>query len=70
MDETILGLVAGELGVRLLPANVMNLQRTGVVYRKIQGQLPIFKMANAWRRDNQSKILSNFLNVVREVSGK
>ncbi|MBN4003851.1 LysR family transcriptional regulator [Nostoc sp. LPT] len=65
---TILGLVAGEIGVALLPANVMNLQRTGVVYRKIQGQLPVFKIAIAWRRDNQSKILSNFLNVVREVS--
>lgn len=65
---TILSLVAGEIGVALLPANVMNLQRSGVVYRKIQGKLPMFKIAIAWRRDNQSKILSNFLNVVREVS--
>ncbi|MBC1241638.1 LysR family transcriptional regulator [Nostoc sp. 2RC] len=67
---TILGLVAGEIGVTLLPANVMNLQRIGVVYRKIQGQSPIFKMAIAWRRDNQSKVLANFLKVVREVSCK
>lgn len=65
---SILSLVAGEIGVTLLPANVMNLQRTGVVYRKISGQLPVFQIAMTWRRDNQSKILSNFLNVVREVS--
>ena len=64
---TILGLVAGELGVALLPANVMNLQRTGVVYRKLQGQSPVFQIAITWRRDNPSKILSNFLNVVRAV---
>jgi DNA-binding transcriptional LysR family regulator len=67
---TVLSLVAGEIGVALLPANVMNLQRTGVVYRKIQGQSPVFQMAIAWRRDNQSKILSNFLNVVRAVVHK
>ena len=64
---TVLCLVAGELGVALLPANVMNLQRTGVAYRKLQGQSPVFKIAIAWRRDNPSKILSNFLNVVRAV---
>jgi DNA-binding transcriptional LysR family regulator len=64
---TVLGLVAGEIGVALLPANVMNLQRTGVLYRQLQGQSPVFQMAIAWRRDNPSKILSNFLNVVRAV---
>lgn len=66
--STVLGLVASEMGVAVLPANVMNLQRTGVVYRKIAGNMPIFQMAMVWRQDNDSKILSNFLNVVREVS--
>ncbi|BAY23414.1 LysR family transcriptional regulator [Calothrix sp. NIES-2100] len=65
---TVLGLVASEMGVALLPANVMNLQRTGVVYREIIGKVPMFQMAIAWRRDNHSKILFNFLNVVREIS--
>ncbi|MGB5962894.1 MAG: LysR family transcriptional regulator [Coleofasciculaceae cyanobacterium] len=67
--STVLALVAGEIGVALLPANVMNLQRTGVVCRQLQGQLPVFQMTVAWRRDNPSKILPNFLNVVREVAG-
>jgi len=67
---TILGLVAGEMGVALLPANVINLQRSGVVYRIIPEQLPVFQMAIVWLRNNQSKILSNFLEVTREISQK
>jgi len=65
---TVLGLVASEMGVALLPANAMNLQRTGVVYREIAGKVPIFQMAMVWRKDNYSQILLNFLNVVRYVS--
>lgn len=67
---TIISLVAGEIGVALLPANVMNLQRTGVVYQNISGNLPMFQTAIVWRKDNRSKILSNFLKVVTEVSCK
>lgn len=66
---TVLSLVASEMGVALLPANVINLQRTGVVYREITGKVPTFQMAMIWRQDNHSKILLNFLEVVRDVSG-
>ena len=58
---TVLSLVASEMGVALLPANVINLQRTGVVYREITGKVPTFQMAMIWRQDNHSKILLNFL---------
>jgi DNA-binding transcriptional LysR family regulator len=64
---TVLALVAGEIGVALLPANVMNLQRTGVVYRNLEGQAPVFQMAIVWRRDNSSNVLSNFLSIVRAI---
>lgn len=66
---TVLSLVASEMGVALLPANVMNLQRTGVVYREILGKVPMFQIAMVWRKDNDSQILLNFLNVVRYISG-
>ncbi len=66
--STVLSLVASEMGVALLPANVKNLQRTGVVYREIIEMVPTFQMAVVWRRDNHSKILLNFLNIVRKVS--
>jgi DNA-binding transcriptional LysR family regulator len=65
---TVLALVAGGVGVALLPANVMNLQRTGVVYREIAGLPPVFQLAIVWRRDNLSQILPNFVEVVRRVA--
>ncbi len=67
---TVLSLVASEMGVALLPANVRNLQRTGVVYREIIENVPMFQMVMVWRQDNHSKILHNFLNIVRKISGQ
>src|SRR5918992_5292231 len=34
--QTIVGLVAGEIGVALVPASLRNLHRKGVVYREVQ----------------------------------
>jgi DNA-binding transcriptional LysR family regulator len=65
--STVLSLVAGGVGISLLPANAQNLQRTGVVFRVIKEQSPIFQMAMVWRRNDSSVILHNFLEVVREV---
>lgn len=66
--STVLSLVAGGVGISLLPANAQNLQRTGVVFRFIQEQSPIFQMAMVWRRNDSSEILHNFLEVVRNVA--
>ncbi|KAB8331279.1 LysR family transcriptional regulator [Scytonema tolypothrichoides VB-61278] len=63
---TLLGLVAGGVGVALLPANAQNLQRTGVVYRTIQGQNLTRQVAVVWRRDNESVILQKFLEVTKD----
>lgn len=65
---TILGLVAGGVGVALLPANAQYLQRQGVVYRPIQGQTATVQMAAFWQRDNPSVILHNFIEVVRNAT--
>lgn len=63
--STVLSLVAGGVGISLLPANAQNLQRTGVVFRLIQEQSPIFQIAMVWRRNDSSIILHNFLEVAR-----
>ena len=65
---TILGLVAGELGIALLPANVRNIRRKGVVYRPIIGAAPTVKMDVVWRRNDTSVILKNFLKITKEIS--
>lgn len=65
---SILGLVAGGIGVALLPANAQNLQRKGVVYKPIKGQTPTVQMAVVWRRDDSSVILRKFLEVTKEIT--
>ncbi len=64
---TILGFVAGEVGVALLPANAKNLRRKGVVYRKIQGESTTIQMDVTWRRNDTSAVLMNFLEVTKAV---
>ena len=62
--STVLSLVSGEVGLSLLPANVQNLQRTGVVYRPLQGKSPILEIGAVWRKDNPSVVLQNFLTAL------
>ncbi|WP_347566182.1 LysR substrate-binding domain-containing protein [Scytonema sp. UIC 10036] len=66
---TILGLVAGGVGVALLPANAQNLQRKGVVYKSIKGKTLTVQMAAFWRHNNSSAILREFLKVTKTVTG-
>ena len=65
---TILGLVAGGVGIALLPANAQNLQRKGVVYKNIAESTPTIPMAAVWRRDDASPTLREFLEVTKEVT--
>jgi DNA-binding transcriptional LysR family regulator len=67
---TIFSLVVAGVGVAILPANVQNLQRRGVVYRAIQGAHLTRQISVIWRRDNSSVVLREFLKVVQEVSGR
>jgi DNA-binding transcriptional LysR family regulator len=65
---TILGLVAGEVGISILPSSVQNLQRKNVVYRSIQGETPMQRLHLAWRRYNASPILKKFIEVAQAVA--
>lgn len=64
---TVLSLVAGGVGVALLPSNVQNLQRTGVVYKPIKGANLSREIVVVWRQENSSPVLHEFLNVIREL---
>jgi DNA-binding transcriptional LysR family regulator len=63
---TILSLVVAEIGIAILPSNVQNLQRQGVVYRTIEDVHLSRQISAIWRRDDSSTILPEFLKVVRE----
>ncbi len=64
---TILGLVAGGIGISILPFSVQNLQRKGVVYRPLATQTIAHQLTAVWRSDNYSAILSKFVEVIQEI---
>src|SRR5215213_4844983 len=64
--QTIVGLVAGGIGVALVPASLRNLHRRGVVYRAVKGLSPTVALGMVWRGDDLSPVLSSFLQVARE----
>ncbi len=47
---------------------VQNIQRIGVVYRKLQELTPKVETAVVWRQEDDSSVLREFLKVVRTVS--
>jgi DNA-binding transcriptional LysR family regulator len=61
---TILGLVAGEIGISILPSSVENLQRKGVVYRPLIEETTAKRLNAIWRCDDSSAILSKFVQIL------
>jgi DNA-binding transcriptional LysR family regulator len=65
---TILGLVAGEIGVSILPFSVQNLQRKGVVYRPLIEETIVDRLTAVWQIDNTSAILAKFVQIIERHS--
>ncbi len=65
--QTIVSLVAAGFGVALVPASLQNLQRVGVIYRRIQGATPAAELAMIWRKNASLPVLQTFMAVVKEV---
>ena len=63
--QTIISLVSAGLGVALVPASLMDLRRSGVVYCQLRERSPQITVALAWRRDNRSVCLANFVATAR-----
>jgi DNA-binding transcriptional LysR family regulator len=66
--QTIVGLVAGGLGVALVPASLQNLGRIGVTYKRIKDLSLAVEMGVVWRPDNASTVLRAFLEIVEEIA--
>ena len=66
--QTIISLVAAELGLALVPACLQNVHRNGVIYRPLQGQTPKTGLYLAWRQHDSSSVLSAFLSSVRKTT--
>ncbi|BDI34203.1 LysR family transcriptional regulator [Capsulimonas corticalis] len=66
--QTALGLVAGNLGVAIVPASVSRLPWPGVVYKPLPPPAPTTEMAVAYRDGPLSPALANFLEIVHAVA--
>ena len=64
--QTAVGLVAGGLGVALVPSSFRECLRVrGVVYRSIAGKTPVAEMIAVWRTGNMSRLLARFRRELR-----
>ena len=59
--QTIISLVSAGMGVALVPESIMSLKRPGVIYRRVRGARPLLEVGLAWRGDNPSAVLRNFV---------
>lgn len=64
--QTIVSLVAAEMGVAIVPLSLQNLQRQGVVYKLLQEPTPMVEVTVVWRTE-PAPTVQRFLQVVRQV---
>lgn len=63
--QTIVSLIAGGMGVSIVPASLQSLRRTGVVYRRLEPPVPTIDLAVMWRPDDETPALRSFLEIDR-----
>jgi DNA-binding transcriptional LysR family regulator len=67
-EPIVMQFVADGLGVALLPEQITGLPHEGVVFRPLSPPLRR-ESAIAWRADNPSKALKDYIQIVKELSG-
>ncbi len=67
-QPTMIGLVAAGIGIAFVSASMQTISRPGVVYRQLQEEAPTLQLAIAWKNEQKSPVLQNFLNVVNDWS--
>ncbi|MDJ0633760.1 MAG: LysR family transcriptional regulator [Xenococcaceae cyanobacterium MO_188.B29] len=67
-QPTMIGLVAAGIGVSLVSESLQNINRPGVVYRKLDVTTPELELVAAWKKEKVSPVLPKFLQVVTEIT--
>ena len=65
--HTIVSLVSGGIGVALVPSCVQVLHREGVVYRPLQGERTPIETGAAWRTQDDSSIVREFMRYLPKL---
>ena len=68
--QTIVSLVSANFGIALVPGSVSNLQRTGVDYVELAGDVPMLETGLAWREGDTGPVLGAFLGVVENLASE
>lgn len=63
--QTVVSLVSSGLGVAIVPASLLNLRRSGVVYRAVRDAHKKIELRLAWRRDTRSASLGRFVEMAK-----
>ena len=63
-----LSLVAAGLGIAVLPSTMQSVRIAGIVYRRLRAPVPKAFLGLAFRRNDPSPVLKQFLNVVRSIA--
>lgn len=66
--QTIIALVAGGLGVSLVPSSLTRLHRADVAYRPVRPVERVVHLAVAWRGDDIRPTTSNFVNLALDLA--
>ncbi len=66
--QTIISLVAAEMGVAIVPASMQNFQRKGVVYKSLPESTCMVAIALIWR-NAPTQAVQRFLEVARQSGG-
>jgi DNA-binding transcriptional LysR family regulator len=64
--HTALSLVSAGMGITLVPYSIQDFHINGIVYRQLKDPISPLETALAWRKDERSSIVHNFLNLVKE----
>jgi len=62
----LIGLVAANMGISLVPASAQFVRSQGVVYRRLEGDTTQIEMVMVWRRDDHSPVVEGFLELARQ----
>jgi DNA-binding transcriptional LysR family regulator len=66
--QTIVSLVAGGMGVALVPASLEHLRRDGVVYRALAERAPRVEIGLAWRASDEAPLTRAFVAEARAAA--
>jgi DNA-binding transcriptional LysR family regulator len=61
---TQMWLISAGLGIAPMPAQSDIVNRSGITFRALPADAPVYEMALAWRRDDSSPVLQHFVKFV------